>query len=76
MRPVRDKISLVRRRRIAAGVMAVLAIAGCGGGDEEETSSTVGPDTFEGTATTLDGEQVDLATLAGEDLVVWFWAPW
>jgi hypothetical protein len=31
---------------------------------------------FTGTATTLDGEEVDLADFAERDLVVWFWAPW
>jgi hypothetical protein len=31
---------------------------------------------FTGTATTLDGEEVDLADFAARDLVVWFWAPW
>lgn len=28
------------------------------------------------TATTLDGESFDAATLAGEPVVLWFWAPW
>jgi hypothetical protein len=24
----------------------------------------------------LDGQPVDLAALAGQDLALWFWAPW
>jgi hypothetical protein len=73
-----DKISLVRMPRVVVGLMAVLITGACGGMDDDDdrTSATVGPDMFEGTATTVDGEEVDLATLADRDLVVWFWAPW
>jgi hypothetical protein len=57
-------------------LLAVMAIVGCGAADEDATESTVGPEMFTGTATTLDGEEVDLADFAARDLVVWFWAPW
>ena len=29
-----------------------------------------------GTFPTSDGSSIDLATLQGEDVVLWFWAPW
>ena len=32
--------------------------------------------TFDGQATTIQGETFDLAGLANKDLVIWFWAPW
>ena len=31
---------------------------------------------FDGTAMTVSGAAFDLGDLAGNDLVVWFWAPW
>ena len=34
------------------------------------------PETLAFTATTLDGEPFDGATLAGAPAVLWFWAPW
>lgn len=34
------------------------------------------PDELRFTAETVDGESFDGATLAGNDAVLWFWAPW
>ncbi len=34
------------------------------------------PAALQGQAVTVDGQPVDLASLADKDLVVWFWAPW
>lgn len=31
---------------------------------------------LDGTFTTVDGADFELAALRGQDLVVWFWAPW
>ena len=46
----------------------------------DQTSSDrgpmLGPEVFQGQATTSDGQSFDLATLANKDLVIWFWAPW
>ena len=33
-------------------------------------------DVLQGQAATIDGTSFDLGSLAGKDLVVWFWAPW
>ena len=51
---------------------------GCGGDD---TTQTVALDAdagaaLAGTAPAVGGGTVDLGAFAGEDLVVWFWAPW
>lgn len=27
-------------------------------------------------ASTITGDQIDFASLAGDDVVLWFWAPW
>ncbi|MEL6985333.1 MAG: hypothetical protein AAFO29_23070, partial [Actinomycetota bacterium] len=40
----------------------------------EETSDT--GSTFQGVFPTLDGGSVDLAEFDGQDVVLWFWAPW
>jgi hypothetical protein len=66
----------VTGRRVVAGLIAALVIVGCGGSGDEPTASTVDPDAFVGTASTVGGEQIDLAVFAERDLVVWFWAPW
>ncbi|MDH4362587.1 MAG: hypothetical protein OEY41_02750 [Acidimicrobiia bacterium] len=34
------------------------------------------PGALRGQAVTIDGTSFDLGSLAGKDLVVWFWAPW
>lgn len=31
---------------------------------------------FEGEFPTLDGGSIDLASFEGQDVVLWFWAPW
>lgn len=33
-------------------------------------------DVLQGQAATIEGTSLDLGSLAGKDLVVWFWAPW
>jgi hypothetical protein len=64
-------------------VAAIIALAGgCGSGGDEPPATDAGapqrlsPATFEGQATTVDGQPFDLAALAGQNLVIWFWAPW
>jgi hypothetical protein len=49
--------------------------AACGPADvESEPGQTLPP--LEGEFTTLDGGSIDLAQLQGQDVVLWFWAPW
>lgn len=66
------------RRRPLPAVLLLLGLlaSACGGG----TASTVGTgdarpqlvDEFP----TLAGETIDLESLQGQDVVLWFWAPW
>ncbi|SEE79945.1 redoxin domain-containing protein [Ruania alba] len=45
-------------------------------GDEMDAESMDTPETLAFTATTLDGDEFDGASLAGSPAVLWFWAPW
>ena len=61
-----------------------------GGDAVPSTTTTAAPDAMPGTgdgapavpelldfaASAVDGSTVDVAGFAGEDLAVWFWAPW
>lgn len=44
--------------------------------EPEPSGDVLPPATFEGQATTVSGETFELSTLAGQDLILWFWAPW
>ena len=68
-----------RRRRtlliIAVALAFVATACGTGGGGEAapvDAASAALVDEFE----LLDGTTLDLASLQGEDVVLWFWAPW
>lgn len=70
-------------RPLLAALVAACVLAACGGTDagDQVVGGDAGPDPadtdlldFEATA--VDGSTVDVADFAGEDLVVWFWAPW
>jgi len=76
------------RRLLVAlfGALALLAAA-CGGssGTTDVSSSTDGSAgaadagiSAEGSlvASTVTGGQIDFASLEGQDVVLWFWAPW
>lgn len=43
---------------------------------EPTPADVLPPETFEGQATTVSGEPFELGSLAGKDLILWFWAPW
>lgn len=78
-----------RKRLMAAAALSIALVASACGGTDAATDEATGAGSGElaagsaldasvlsGTATTYTGETFDLATLAGEDLIVWFWAPW
>ena len=56
----------------ALAVVAAFALAACGGGSSAIDVAEDG--TF--TAPGIDGGEVALADYAGQDIMVWFWAPW
>jgi hypothetical protein len=59
---------------VIAATLGIAATA-CGSGGESgpvDSAAESLVDEFE----TLDGTTIDLASLQGEDVVLWFWAPW
>jgi len=75
-------VAAVRRAAPVALLAAALVLGACGGGtDEAGRPASTGSD--EPSADLLDfvapdvrGGEVVGADLAGQDLVIWFWAPW
>ncbi len=70
-------------------MLSVSLLAAACGGSDADTSAEAGADAgdamnapmvddamFSGEATTVTGETFELGDLAGQDLVLWFWAPW
>jgi hypothetical protein len=76
-------------RRAAAAAAAFALLAACGSGDDEGATGDPGteagadrdeaqalPAVLDFSAPTVDGGTIDGVDLAGQDLVLWFWAPW
>lgn len=77
------------RRRLTALVLGIaLAASACGGGDAvDETAALDAPASDDGANTPASawpalvapvagGGQFDLGDLEGQDVILWFWAPW
>ncbi len=72
------------RSRPLVASLVLAGLVACGGGDADGAAGTSGEPDAQGadvellafTAPTIDGGEVDFAALQGQDLVVWFWAPW
>lgn len=61
--------------RLAAFTLALgLVVAACGGGTSNPEVSIASDGTF--AATTVDGEAFTSTDFAGQDVMLWFWAPW
>lgn len=69
-----------RSRRVAplwgALLGALIVLAGCGSAAENPATPGEGPPQLQFSATTLDGDEFDGASLRGTPAVFWFWAPW
>ena len=64
-------------RRTAMVLALAFVAASCGGGDDSGASFGAPDGTDRDfVATSLDGDEVALADYAGQDVMVWFWAPW
>ena len=75
------------RFRLLALVLALgFGVASCGSDDSEATATSenssdeaamaVGAGLLDISAPAADGSTIDLSDFAGEDLMMWFWAPW
>jgi len=54
-----------------------LGAAACGSSDSDTAASAVSQSSvLEISAPAADGSTIDLADYAGQDLMLWFWAPW
>lgn len=70
--------------RLCALLIAAVLVAGCGSdgrtaGGAESTAGSPAPSSGDlpfGTVPAVDGGTLDGAELAGQDLALWFWAPW
>ncbi len=85
-------VSRIRARAAArvAGLVATstLVLAACSAGGTEPSGGSPDPakapavsaevraDALAFTASTLAGKKMDVSSLAGEPVVLWFWAPW
>ncbi len=78
---------LKRSRRLGATALGLALIASaCGGSAIEDASTSSDAESAAGSAAgaglpalvgdTVSGGQLDTNDLAGQDVVVWFWAPW
>ena len=76
---------MLRTKLMAASLVLALVAAACGSDTSETSQAATGAQAESGaaestaldiTATAADGSTIELATYAGEDLMLWFWAPW
>lgn len=76
---------MARFRTAAAGAALALTLAACGGeattteaasGADDAVASAPAAAPIAGSFPTVAGGQIDLASLEGQDTVLWFWAPW
>ncbi|MEM9133605.1 MAG: hypothetical protein AAF962_26185 [Actinomycetota bacterium] len=58
-----------------AAALLTLGLAACAD-DEAGDGVALEQSVFDATAQTVQGETFDLNELAGQDLIIWFWAPW
>jgi thiol-disulfide isomerase/thioredoxin len=71
------------RRRLARAMAAIVAGAllttACAAGSSSDAPApapAAADEALDFSATTLAGPELDVSTLAGEPVVLWFWAPW
>ena len=83
---MRKTRKFLTRSRAGGALLALLMLASaCGGAASTATGSSSGPaetappaaeTELVGSFATLSDTQFDLASLEGQDAVLWFWAPW
>ena len=65
-----------RVRSLLVAVVLGLVASACGGGPTASVGTGSANVQLGDEFATLSGETIDLASLQGEDVVLWFWAPW
>ncbi len=70
-----------RTRPLAALLGLALVAAACGSSSSQTSSpagsiAAEGDSALSGTFETIEGTSIDLGDLEGQDVVLWFWAPW
>lgn len=63
----------IRRRLLGALLGLVVPASACGGSSGPEVTLA---DDGSFIATTVDGDEFALSDFAGQDVMLWFWAPW
>lgn len=72
-----SSIGSVFRRLSLTLASLCLAVAACGSsGSEPEASAPAASSVLTGEFATISGGQLELNSLEGQDVVLWFWAPW
>ncbi len=70
-------MTVVRTRLVALLLLVAITAAACGSTtDSDSSAGSESTDVFDGEFATLDGASVNLADFEGQDVVLWFWAPW
>ena len=57
-------------------MLSASVLAACGGGGETTADRPAGPTVLDFEAATVAGGQLAGEDLVGQDLALWFWAPW
>lgn len=69
----------IRRRMVLVGLIAALLAGACGTSSFSEATPEVAAETaslLDGSFSTISGDAIELSDLQGDDVVLWFWAPW
>ena len=57
-------------------IIAAMLASACAGGESSLAVNESGEWPLNGEVALVDGAQLELGDLEGQDLVLWFWAPW
>ena len=66
-------------RRLTTIIASTGLLIACGGSDPAADAAPPGVEIEEPlafSAITVDGAQIDVGEFAGQDVLLWFWAPW
>ena len=76
---MRKSRTTTRRRLALIGLAFALLASACGTSSFSEAMPAVAEETaslLDGSFSTISGDAIELGDLQGDDVVLWFWAPW